>query len=63
MKPFGIASLLLSLFVTLPMWFFLMYSMLRLLPVDRLVWFIYWMYIPCSVVLSVIAKIAEGEEK
>lgn len=45
---------LVSIFITLPIWYFLMYTLLKAVHVDRLVWFLFWVYIPFSLFTSVV---------
>ncbi len=58
MKRAQIAYLLMIIFVIQPMWFFLLYSILCAIHPDRLVWFLYWAYVPASVTGSIVASIA-----
>lgn len=46
----------LSLCVSLPIWFFLWRTLLFAAHVDRLVWFLFWVYFPLSVVLQLISR-------
>ena len=48
MKPFIVFSIFLSVFVQLPIWFYLVYTMLAAIHPDRLVWFLFWIYAPVS---------------
>lgn len=67
MKAMKIISGLLTVFITVPIWYYILYSILTALHVDRLIWFLFWIYIPVGVftsTLSVIANsIAEKKEK
>ena len=54
-----IITTLLSLFVSLPIWYFLLYTILSKLQVDRLVWFLYWIYIPVGILIHIIGSIAD----
>lgn len=50
--------------VATSMWLFLLHEVLALLPVDRLVWFVYWAYVPVSftsVILTIVTIIADME--
>lgn len=50
---------ILALFVTLPIWFFLFYKILEAVNASELMWFLFWIYVPVSIIISVISKIAE----
>lgn len=54
-------GILLTLFVVLPIWFFLLYSILESVNASELMWFLYWIYVPAILLCSAIAKIA-GEK-
>lgn len=53
---------LLSLLITLPIWFYLMYVCLKAANADRLVWFLYYIYVPVTVIVSIMQKVIEGEK-
>lgn len=57
MKVSRIIAGMLSLFITLPIWFFLMHTLLVFARVDRLVWFLYWVYVPLVLFISTIEKV------
>jgi len=54
-----IALKALQLFVALPIWFFLMYTLLQAAHVDRLVWFLFWIYMPLVFVIGFAEKMEE----
>jgi hypothetical protein len=53
----------LSIFITMPIWFFLLYRILQFVQATELMWFLYWAYVPISVLAAIILKIAEDAEK
>jgi len=57
-----IAAILL-LCITLPIWFYLMYVLLKSAQVDRLVWFLYWIYVPLSLFVQILYKIGEAQDE
>jgi len=61
MKKSDIISLVLGLFITMPIWFYLIYWILSQLNPDRLIWFLYGIYVPSSIIIQVISKV--GGEK
>lgn len=44
--------------ITLPIWYFIMYTVLSAIHVDRLVWFLFWVYVPMGMVLTIAEKLA-----
>lgn len=53
-----IIVLILSL-LALPIGFYLQFWMISQLNADRLIWFLFWTYIPLSVIIQIIAKVIE----
>lgn len=64
MKKSEIMAVFLSILVILPIWLFLLYNILSYIQPDRLVWFLYYMYVPLTflsgILSGIVAKI-EGE--
>jgi hypothetical protein len=58
-----IVSGLIALFVTMPIWFFLLFRVLEAVNANELMWFLYWVYLPASLFVSVINKIIDEEIK
>jgi hypothetical protein len=56
-----IIAMILTVFVTMPIWYFLLYRILTAVGATELMWFLYWVYIPVAIVSMIIAKIVEGE--
>ncbi len=50
---------LLALFVIMPIWFFLLYRILEAVNASELMWFLYWAYLPASILSNVLVKLAE----
>jgi hypothetical protein len=61
MQKVKIIGVLLSVFVTLPIWFYLLHSILSYINASDLEWFLYWIYVPVGIFGTIIAKIAEGD--
>ena len=53
------AILVLLSVIVMPIWYFLLYTILTAIHPDRLVWFLFWAYIPLVVLTSIISKIVE----
>lgn len=60
MKTASLIAGLMALFVTLPIWFYLMYYLLVAVTASDLAFFLFWVYVPITVFIHVIAKIAES---
>ena len=56
MKAAKIVAGVISLGVTLPIWLYLLYKLLENGQATELMWFLYWIYVPASVVVGVITR-------
>jgi len=54
-------SLILMLIIVMPIWYYLLYVILLAIEVDRLVWFLYIIYLPVGILSTIIAKIGEDD--
>lgn len=52
---------LLALFITMPIWFYLVYQILVRVNASELMWFLYWIYVPASVLVSVLIKLGSDD--
>lgn len=59
MKKLNIISALLAVFVTLPIWFYLLHEVLERVNATELMWFLYWAYLPANIFVVLISKISE----
>jgi hypothetical protein len=50
---------LIALFITLPIWFYLVYMILVRVNASELMWFLYWIYVPTTLFINAMAKMAE----
>ncbi len=53
---------ILALFVTMPIWFYLLYQVLVRVNASELMWFLYYAYVPVVLLMNVLEKLA-GETK
>ena len=51
------AVALLSIFVTLPIWYYLLYKILVLVNATELMWFLYAVYIPAQFLVSCLTRL------
>jgi hypothetical protein len=63
MKAMKIIVGIASIFIIAPIWYYILYSILSALNVDRLVWFLFWVYVPLGLLVGIMAKIIEGIEE
>jgi hypothetical protein len=52
------AGLLVGLFVTMPIWFYLIYRILSIVGADELTWFLFWIYVPATLFVRAVAEVA-----
>ena len=52
---------LISIFITLPIWFWLIYQILVRVDASELMWFLYWVYVPASLLMHVLVKMFSQE--
>jgi Na+/proline symporter len=62
MKKTTIVAIILGLLVELPIWFYLLYWFISHSNPDRLVWFLFWIYVPTLIITTILSKII-GEDK
>lgn len=53
---------ILTLCITLPIWYRLIYVMLTAIHADGTTWFLFWIYLPVGIVASIISKLTEVTE-
>jgi hypothetical protein len=63
MKRARVISALIAVFITIPIWFFLMYKVLQAINAGELMWFLYWVYVPFSVVVNIITHMTANSDK
>lgn len=51
----------LSLLVVLPIWFYLMFSVLKMVGATDIMWLLYWVYVPVVSLSNVLIKLAARE--
>jgi hypothetical protein len=43
-----IVSALITTFITLPIWYYILYQILKSIQASELTWFLFWVYLPFS---------------
>lgn len=56
----AVLSALLVLLLTLPIWFYLLYKLLQAAQATDLMWFLYWIYLPATLIASAAGKVVEA---
>ena len=56
---YKIISGILTLVITMPIWFYLLYNILKLVNATELMMFLFWVYVPVQILILIIAKIGE----
>jgi hypothetical protein len=58
-----IVAIVLALLVELPIWFYLIYWILSQLHPDRLIWFLFLIYVPIVIITTILGKVIAGEKE
>jgi hypothetical protein len=53
---------LVGLLVSLPIWFYLLYQILVRVQASELMFFLFWVYVPVSLLITVISKLLESDD-
>lgn len=48
-----------AILVSQPIWYYLLYQVLDRVEASDLMWFLYWVYVPVSILVAIIAKLFE----
>jgi hypothetical protein len=62
MKAIRLISGLLSIFLVMPIWYYLLYQILVRVNASELMFFLYWVYLPVALLSMTLSKIAEKGE-
>lgn len=60
-KKIKIIGGLFTLLVSMPIWFYLLYSILNEINANELMWFLFWVYIPVTIVAGVIGRFIDSD--
>jgi hypothetical protein len=58
MKALKVIVGLLTVFVVAPIWYYLLYKVLQAINATELMWFLYWIYVPVSILGRIVSDIA-----
>jgi membrane protein DedA with SNARE-associated domain len=63
MKIATIISGLLAIFISVPIWFYLVYKILQAVNATELMWFLYWIYVPVVLSVYIISTIVRASKE
>jgi hypothetical protein len=63
MKGLKTAAALLAIFISFPISIYIRYSLLAAVHADRLLWFLFWVDVPVTILLQVIVRAIESANK
>ncbi len=55
-------AIFLAIFIELPIWIYLQFWVLSQLNPDRLIWFLFWVYVPTLFMTSILGKLMLGDK-
>jgi len=58
-KGLKITAGLLAVFVTVPIWYYLIYKILVMINATELMFFLFWVYLPVGIFCNILIKISE----
>ena len=61
MKVMKAIAGLVSIMITLPIWFYLFYQVLIRVNASELMFFLFWVYVPSSIFIAMVVKISEND--
>jgi len=59
MNKIKIISALVTLFMYVPIWYYLLYTILDTIGANELTWFLFWVYIPVGLFVNFVTKLVE----
>lgn len=59
MKKSILVGVLLTVFIVMPIWFYLLHEILEYIKASELLWFLYWIYVPVNLLCAILIKISE----
>ncbi len=62
MKAAKTIASVLGFLVVMPIWYYLVYQLLKRTDASELMWFLYWVYLPVGILVGVLNKIVEANK-
>jgi len=60
MKAAKAVFIILSLFITIPIWYYLVYKILIAVNASELMMFLYWIYLPAGILCTIIRHVIDA---
>ena len=57
---FGCIVGILSLCISTPIWYYLMYKILVMVQATDIMWFLFWVYVPVGLLVQILVKVSES---
>ena len=61
MKAFSTISGILTVFIQMPIWWYLLYKVLEASHATELMWFLFWIYVPFGLFTGIVAKMVQKQ--
>jgi hypothetical protein len=62
MKAAKVIFMLVGSFIVMPIWFYLFYQVLVRVHATELMFFLFWVYVPLTIFVSILSKIIEFDK-
>jgi hypothetical protein len=62
MSKAKVFATLLAMFISLPIWFYLLYKILEAVQASELMWFLYWVYLPVNIFITLVVKLSSEDD-
>ena len=62
MNKAKVFATLLAMFISLPIWFYLLYKILEAVQASELMWFLYWVYLPANIFITLVVKLSSEDD-
>ena len=62
MNKAKVVATLLAMFISLPIWFYLLYKILEAVQASELMWFLYWVYLPANIFITLVVKLSSEDD-
>jgi len=63
MKIHTIISAFGGLFITVPLWLYLLFKILQSIHASELMWFLFWVYLAASIFIGFVSGVVKGIEE
>jgi len=53
---------ILGILISTPIWYYLVFKILKSIQATELMWFLYWIYVPVGILVSILLQTSEDKE-